>query len=178
MTHAIDPSARAEVPLLIAFSDLHGYTMHALRTPDAEVAETMDELYRRVANRVEAAGGRVVKFIGDAALMVFPEGAADDGVVALLALKREIEQWLASDGWNARMVVKVHFGTVIAGPFGVGENRRFDVIGRAVNTAARLDSRGFAMSPEAFRKLAPETRKHFKKHTPPVTYIRSEDRHG
>jgi hypothetical protein len=34
-----------------------------------------------------------------------------------------------------------------------------------------------ALSPQAFRKLEPETRKLFKKHTPPVTYIPVEERH-
>ena len=36
---------------------------------------------------------------------------------------------------------------------------------------------GFAMTPEAFRKLGPETRKLFKKHTPPVVYIPIEQPH-
>jgi hypothetical protein len=30
---------------------------------------------------------------------------------------------------------------------------------------------------EAFRKLSPPMRKRFKKHTPTVTYIRTEDPH-
>jgi hypothetical protein len=34
-----------------------------------------------------------------------------------------------------------------------------------------LKTQGFAITPEVFRKLTPETRKLFKKHTPPVTYI-------
>ncbi len=169
-------SNRTEQPMLIAFSDLHGYSRHASRTPDAEVAETMDALYRRIEAGVTEAGGRVIKFIGDAALMVFPEHAVDRGVIALLELKDDIEQWLATLGWKSNMVVKVHFGTVIAGNYGAEE--RFDAIGFAVNTAAMLDSRSFALSAQAFRKLAPETRRRFKKHTPPITYIRTEDRHG
>jgi hypothetical protein len=38
-----------------------------------------------------------------------------------------------------------------------------------------LDAPGVALSGEAFRKLGPEMRKRFKKHTPPITYIRVED---
>jgi hypothetical protein len=34
------------------------------------------------------------------------------------------------------------------------------------------------MTPPAFRALSPETRKMFKKHTPPVTYIALEDSHA
>jgi catechol 2,3-dioxygenase-like lactoylglutathione lyase family enzyme len=49
--------------------------------------------------------------------------------------------------------VKVHFGSVIAGEFASSAHKRFDVIGKAVNAAALLPARGFALSPEAFRKL-------------------------
>jgi len=169
-------SNRTEQALLIAFSDLHGYSRHASRTPDAEVAETMEQLYQRTEAAVAKAGGRVVKFIGDSAMMVFPEDAVDRGVHALLDLKDDVEQWLATIGWKSNMVVKAHYGTVIAGSYGA--QQRFDVIGFAVNTAAMLDSRGFALSAQAFRKLAPDTRKRFKKHTPPITYIRAEDPHN
>jgi hypothetical protein len=51
------------------------------------------------------------------------------------------------------------------------------VIGKAVNTAAALDASGVTLSVAAFRKLGPELRRRFKKHTPPVSYIRSEDPH-
>jgi hypothetical protein len=40
-----------------------------------------------------------------------------------------------------------------------------------------LDSTGVALSVEAFRKLSPDMRRRFKKHTPPITYIRTEDPH-
>jgi hypothetical protein len=35
--------------------------------------------------------------------------------------------------------------------------------------------RSEAVSVAAFRKLSPPLRRRFKKHTPPVTYIRAED---
>jgi len=40
-------------------------------------------------------------------------------------------------------------------------------------TAAVLNARepGFAMTPQVFRQLSAESRKAFKKHTPPVSYI-------
>ena len=68
------------------------------------------------------------------------------------------------------------FGTVVAGPFGRDGDKRYDVIGKTVNVAATLDATGVALSVAAFRKLGPALRRRFKKHTPPVTYIRLEDR--
>lgn len=74
-----------------------------------------------------------------------------------------------------RAEVPLHFGTVIAGPFGAVGDKRSDVIGKAVNVAAMLDSTGVTLSVEAFRKLGPDLRARFKKHTPPITYIGLQD---
>jgi adenylate cyclase len=176
-TPAFDVPARTELPLLIAFADLTRYSFMSTRVGDEALAQTMDAYYERVAARIEAGGGRVVKFIGDAALAVFPPEAADRAVAALLELKEEVDRSFEALGWECRLIVKVHFGPVIAGPYGASGAKRFDVLGKAVNAAAMLDSTGIALSAEAFRKLGPETRKRFKKHTPTITYIRTEDPH-
>jgi len=168
---------RAEARLLVAFVDLTGYAMQSARVGDDETAAVMDGWYERVGERVGAAGGRVVKFIGDASLIVFAAERADDGVAALLALKDEADAYFGGRGWPCRAQVKAHVGTCVAGAYGAAGDKRFDVIGRAVNEAAMLDSTGVALSVEAFRALSPATRKRFKKHTWPVTYIRVEDPH-
>ena len=169
----METSVRAEVPLLIAFADLTRFAAQSMCVSDVELAAMMDAFYQRVTTRIDGAGGRVVKFIGDAALIVFPEAAADRGIGALLDLKEDIDAFMTDAQWECRLNVKVHFGTVIAGPYA----GRFDVLGKNVNAAAMLDSPGVALSVEAFRKLSPERRKRFKKHTAPVTYIRLEDPH-
>jgi class 3 adenylate cyclase len=173
---ALAPPAPTVVPLLIAFADLTHYGAESSRLDDRRLAEIMDEFYERVSARIEAGGGTVVKFLGDAALVVFPEERVDHGIAALLELKREIDAFFEDLGWPSRLLVKAHFGTVVAGPFGAARDKRFDLVGRNVNIAATLDTRSFALSVEAFRQLAPETRKRFKKHTPPITYIPVEAR--
>lgn len=168
---------RAEVNVLVAFADLTGYSAQAARVSDEEVAETLDGFYERTGARVAAAGGTLVKFIGDAALIVFASEDADRGVAALLDLKEEVDQYFGGRGWPCHVQIKIHHGAVIAGPFGVAGAKRFDVIGKQVNTCAMLDSTGVALSVEAFRALSPALRQRFKKHTWPVTYIRTEDPH-
>ena len=170
------PETRAETPLLIGFVDLTRFFVQSQRVDDVELADTIDDYYRRIAAGVAPAGGRVVKFIGDAALVVFPEKEVDRGVEALLELKDAIDRFMQARGWDCRLTVKAHFGTAVAGPFGPPGAERFDVIGKAVNTAAALDGHGVTLSVAAFRKLSPELRPRFKKHTPPVSYIRIEDR--
>ena len=170
-------SDRATVPLLIAFVDLTGFARQAASIGDDETAAVLDGWYERCAACVTAAGGRVVKFIGDAALIVFDEKDADAGVEALLALKADADEHFARAGWPCRANVKAHVGPCVAGAYGAAGDKRYDVIGKSVNTAAMLDSNGVALSVEAFRAIGPALRQRFKKHTWPVTYIRVEDPH-
>ena len=95
----------------------------------------------------------------------------------LVTLKDAVDRAMARRGWECRLVAKAHFGPVIAGAFGVADDKRHDVAGKTVNVAASLEATGVTLSVEAFRKLSPPTRKRFKKHTPPITYIRLDDRH-
>lgn len=169
----IDPSDRAEMRLLISFVDLTRFSAQSRRLSDQEIADVMDEMYRRVGTAIDGAGGRVVKFIGDATLIVFREEDADRGVAALLDLKQQIDDYLHALGWECRASIKIHVGSAIAGPYGLA--RTFDLLGNDVNTCAMLHSPGVALSVEAFRSLSPELRQRFKKHTPPVCYIRTED---
>jgi class 3 adenylate cyclase len=168
---------RATRELLIVFADLSFYTQDARRTnDDARVADIIDAYYERLSDGTRAAGGQVVKFIGDGALIVFPPERADAAVSALLDMKQEIDLWLQTERWDSRLVVKAHAGTVVASDFGGKGDKRFDVIGDEVNVTARLQTRGLAISAQAFRLLSPDLRKRFKKHTPPILYIPVEDR--
>jgi len=169
----IDPPERAEMQLLIAFVDLTRFSAQSRRLGDRDIADVMDAMYRRVGAAIAAAGGRVVKFIGDASLIVFREEDADTGVTALLDLKQDLDGYFHGLGWECRAVVKIHAGSAVAGPYGLGDT--FDLLGNDVNTCAMLQSPGVALSVEAFRSLSPELRQRFKKHTPPVCYIRTED---
>ena len=175
VTEFLVAAERRAVSLLICFVDIGHFFRFSLRIPDAGIADLLDEFYSRIHSRVTASGGHVVKYMGDSALIVFPEDGVDEGVLALLGLRDEIDRWLAGMGVEASLTVKVHFGTVIAGPFGPEGARRFDVIGNNVNLAAVLQTRAMALSAQAFRRLSKETRRRFKKHTPPVIYIPLEE---
>jgi adenylate cyclase len=166
---------RTEVSLLIAFVDLARFAAQSQRVDDFELANGVDSYYEHLGAAVLAAGGTIVKFVGDAALVVFPEAAVDQGVATILALKDSVDDLMTDMGWECRLTARVHFGSVIAGPFGVENAKRFDVLGKAVNTAATLGGPGVTLSVEAFRKLGRDLRTRFKKHTPPITYIRVED---
>ncbi len=166
-----------EVPLLVVFTSFNRFTAQIDRLEDAEVARVMAAYYALAGSAIRAAGGRVVKFIGDATLAVFADGHVDAGVLAMLKLKDVSDRFMAEQGWDCRLVAKAHFGPVAAGNFGADDDRRYDILGKTVNITVRLESQGVALSAEAFRQLGPDVRKRFKKHTPPMTYIRVEDKH-
>jgi len=111
--------------------------------------------------------------MGDGALFVFHQAAADDGVTAVLELKAAVDAAMERLGWECRLIARLHVGTAVVGRFGA--ERRLDVVGQAVNAAAMLDSTGVSLSVPAFRALGPALRQQFRKHTPPMTYIRHDD---
>lgn len=166
-------SSRVEQAVLIVFADLTRFMVNARSTPDPTLADLLDGFYRHAEGLVSAGGGRVVKFMGDAFLAVWPEAHAGDAVGALPGLKRDLDAWWVAKGWDSRVVVKAHFGRAVVGPFGA--DGRFDVIGNEVNVAATLPARTVSLSAEAFRCLESGRRGAFKRHTGPAVYIPVDD---
>src|SRR4029077_16767205 len=107
-------SAHAEQPWLIVFADLTRFMVNSRSTPALTLAGLLDGYYRHAEGLVAAARGRVVKFMGDAFLAVWPEAQAGEGVAALPAVKRDIDAWWAARGWDSRVVIKAHFGRAAA----------------------------------------------------------------
>ena len=134
-----------------------------------EVFARLDEFYQLTEDVVEAAGGLVIRFMGDAALVVFPGELADAGVGALLDLKCRTDGWLAERRLPNRLHVNAHVGPVTLGP--MGRRRTLDVIGHTVNTTATMGAKSFGLSAQAFRKLTPERRRLFHRFSPPVLYL-------
>lgn len=166
-----------EMHLLVGFFDLARFHPFTNGVSDSEVAGLLSDYYELVGDAVEGSGGQVVKFMGDAALTVHAEEDVDRGVVAMHDLKVEGDRWLVDRGVRSHQNVTAHFGSVIACSVGTRTEKRPDVFGDVVATAVVMRSRGFALTAQVFRKLAPETRKLFKKHTPPISYIPVEQGH-
>ena len=160
-----------EVDLLVAFFDLTEFARFGRSCSDTDIFDMLSDYYELVGDLIEGSGGKVVKFMGDAGLVVYAEEDVNRGVLALTELKDAGDAWLNARQTPCRQIIKAHFGPVVCGQVGTRADKRFDLFGNTVNTAAVLRSSGFAMTPQVFRKLEPDTRKLFKKHTPPITYI-------
>jgi len=166
-----------EMNLLVSFCDLKGFMRFCQGHSDLEISTFLDEFYELVGDIIEEAGGQVLKFLGDAALVVFAEEDVNRGVTALKKLQEQSDAWLQARNVPCRNIIKAHFGPVSCGPVGTRHNKQFDVFGLTVNTAATLPSYGLAITPQVFRQLDPDTRQLFKKHTPPVRYIPVDEAH-
>ena len=167
--NALPPDCKAET-LGVAFFDLSRIREWASSEQDAVVASYFQKFYELAAEHLQPAGGRIVKFMGDAGLAVFTTDVAEEVILALCAFAREARERARDFGLDAYLNVNIHVGPVLSGKFGPPGEERFDVIGKTVNIAARLGRRGVTLSPQAFRCLGSEARARFEKITPPITY--------
>ena len=154
--------------VLVGFTDLIRWFQNTRGRPSAEVFAEIGDFYRKIDAAVDDVGGTVIKYLGDAALVVFPEELADVGIMALLQLKREVDASFRQRRIDSGMHVNCHFGEVTMGKLGSVD--RLDVIGETVNVCATLPHQGVTLSPQAFRCLTPEHRRAFHRYTPPITY--------
>jgi class 3 adenylate cyclase len=162
-------STPIQANVLVALCDCTRFMQSARGRSSAELFADLNDFYLIVDDAVGTAGGLVVKFMGDAALVVFPEELADRGIMTLLDLKANVDRWLQDRPIGNSLHVNVHFGEVTIGR--MGRAGHLDVIGETVNVAATLGSLGFGLSQQAFRCLSPEHRRSFRRFTPPVLYL-------
>lgn len=142
--------AVVDVEAAVCFCDLRNFTELSQQLDQAALIELLDDAFGAVVGAVEAEGGDVLKFIGDAVLAVFrvegDEAARVDAVTrafraACAALERtaELHQQRLAAG-KAPMVIglSLHLGHVAYGNIGSPTRLDFTVIGAAVNLASRL----------------------------------------
>lgn len=125
----------------ILFVDLAGSTEFAASRPPDEVADVLNGFFQSVVTAVDAHGGFVNKFQGDAALAVFgaplPSATAcSDALVTARELARAMRQLHELD-----FGIGVSAGSVFAGFVGAMSRFEYTVIGDPVNEAARLADR-------------------------------------
>ncbi|WP_033290879.1 adenylate/guanylate cyclase domain-containing protein [Amycolatopsis jejuensis] len=136
------------------FVDVVDSTALASRTPPRELVAKLNRFFASVVSAVDARGGLVNKFQGDAALCVFgaPTRLADGPTMALAAA-RAIRDAVLAEG-ELDLGIGVATGQVFAGQLGASSRLEYTVIGDAVNEAARLTEHAKAVPS---RVLASET---------------------
>jgi adenylate cyclase len=123
------------------FVDIVGSTTLTEQLRPEQVVAVLNEFFAHVVSAVDAEGGWVNKFEGDAALCVFgpPNGLADHATAGLRAA-RDLCQRLDGLGGSTGITagIGVASGVVVAGNVGAEDRFEYTVIGDPVNVAARL----------------------------------------
>ena len=154
----VERSGGEDIHAVIWFCDLRDSTVMADSTPRASFLQILNDFFDCVAGAVLHHGGEVLRYIGDAALAIFPIGASGDcdgrrccstetACHAALAAAKEAQVRVAKlNQKRARQGepplgfgLALHMGDVTYGNIGVAERLEFTVVGAAANEAARLE---------------------------------------
>mgnify|MGYP003328194575 FL=1 len=69
------------ITCVVWFSDLRGFTSMSVKQPPQDVILVLNRLFDCQVPAVEAAGGEVLKFLGDGMLAIFPISASNSAEV-------------------------------------------------------------------------------------------------
>ncbi len=133
------------------FSDLRDFTRMTENLPPRQVLELLNDYFEFVSAAVTARGGEILRFIGDAMLIVFP---IDNDMCQQTACRAALDSAIDAHDTIAslnhrrrrRGVPEIQFGVglnvgeVVYGNVGAPDRLDFTVMGPAVNRTARLES--------------------------------------
>jgi adenylate cyclase len=133
------------------FSDLRNFTQLTETLPAQQVLKMLNDYFEFVAAAVTARGGEILRFIGDAMLIVFPidddigpktacNAAIDAAIDAHSTLASLNHQRRRHGEPEIRFGVGLNVGEVVYGNVGAPDRLDFTVMGPAVNRTARLES--------------------------------------
>ena len=135
--HALRQGKRMNTAIL--FCDMRGFTALSEDLAPDQLSQFASEFRRRVSIAARANNGMIDKFMGDAALIVFPNNA-NGALNCARSILRQTEYWMDPNGDPVRLGIGLHFGEVFAGVVGDNTRLEYSVFGDAVNTAARLEA--------------------------------------
>ena len=133
------------------FSDLRNFTELTESLEAPAVLKMLNDYFEFVSAAVTARGGEILRFIGDAMLIVFPiEPGLDQKAACQAALDSAMDAQTTIQTLNHQrrrhgepiieFGVGLNIGEVIYGNVGAADRLDFTVMGPAVNRTARLES--------------------------------------
>lgn len=150
-TRASTDVASEQRELAIMFTDIVGFSSLAETMSPEAVAAFLNEHFALLERCVEASGGTIDKYIGDA-LMAFwgaPEPLDDSALracQAAIGIARALEQdnrrRQAEGLAPVRLRIGIHSGPMVVGNIGGRERVNYTVVGDTVNACQRLEALG------------------------------------
>lgn len=133
----------------VMFADLSGFTALSGLVGPEELMSRTNAYLKLIADEVEATGGYVDKFIGDAVMAIWgapvelPDHATQS-VAAAIRIGRRVttqrEEALAAGEHGFAIKIGVNCGAAVVGNVGSDKRFNYTAVGEAVNIAARLES--------------------------------------
>jgi len=132
-------------------SDIREFTALSEKLSHTEIFSLLNSYFQCLADAVKEYNGEILKFIGDAALVIFPvdekTSAKQACENALNAAKQSFKnvhnanvERRKQDKPDIHFGIGLHFGPVVYGNVGALDRLDFTVTGPAVNLTARLES--------------------------------------
>ena len=130
----------------ILFCDIRGFTTLSQELGASGVVSVVNQIFDVVGNAVKENDGEILKFIGDAVLIVFADdegGSRNKMVNSMLRTVQTAVEGVAALGKQLNLPLAVgfggHIGDVLYGNIGTEERLDFTVMGPSVNLASRLE---------------------------------------
>ncbi|MEM7225422.1 MAG: adenylate/guanylate cyclase domain-containing protein [Pseudomonadota bacterium] len=136
-----------ERQVTVMFTDIVGFTAMSSRLSAGEVAEILNQHFGLITSEIEAHGGTVDKFIGDAVMAYWgaPEPQPDQASLACrtaLAIAEDFARDFAGREPGLKLRIGLHSGPAVVGNIGAPGRVNYTLIGDTVNTAQRLEGLG------------------------------------
>jgi len=133
----------------ILFADIRGFTSISEGKLPYDVVFLLNRYFRATGQAIEAAGGRVDKFIGDGVMAIFGLGSeprvacrqALDAARRMAEALDDLNEALSGDlDQPLRIGIGLHSGPTIVGEMGYERATQLTAIGDTVNIASRLET--------------------------------------
>jgi adenylate cyclase len=137
-----------EREVTVLFVDIRGFTAHCEGVAPGAVLDLLNRYLTRVTGAIEAEGGVVDKYMGDAVMALFGApllhedhaARAVRGAQGILEAVAVLNTELASEGQSPLSVgVGINTALVVAGNMGSASRMNYTVIGDGVNIASRVE---------------------------------------
>ncbi len=163
------------IDLFICFYDINNFMELAKKLQGKELFSLLNEFSEIASESVKEAGGHIVKYIGDSALIVFSRSDVSGGLRTLMHLKGQLESHLKKRGFGNTISFSASFGPVVVGFMGKSPFRYFDVIGDAVQLSSYINGKPakglFTITEAVIYELDQETKKLFDPVKSPKLYV-------
>ncbi|MEK6797279.1 MAG: adenylate/guanylate cyclase domain-containing protein [Spirochaetota bacterium] len=152
----------------VFFSDIRSFTAMSEKLSPEEVVDFLNQYMGRMVRCIEATGGVVDKFIGDAIMAVWgaPVSTGQDtasAIDAVLAMRESLKEFNVGRGTDTKPRISIgagiHSGDVLVGQIGSEHRLEYTVIGDTVNLTSRIESltkpfgADILISEEAYREV-------------------------